>query len=547
MAAGAPKLNQAVPIRILLVEDNPGDARLVRLALAESGDVSFDVAGAERLQEAVGKLGGHAFDAVLLDLSLPDSHGLATVQAVHRADPSVPIVVLSGLLDESLALEALKCGAQDYLVKGQGDGLLVARAVRYAMERKQAEEAVRRARDELELRVEERTAHLAEANRRLQAEIGQRRLVEDTLRREHSFTTAVLDTVGALVVVLDADGRITSFNRACEEITGYRLDEVRGRTVWELFLESDEAAAVRDIFAQLERDGVPGHHQNHWLTRDGERRLIAWSNAALRAEDGRIEYVMGTGIDITDRHRAEERERQRMLELAHVSRLSTMGEMATEIAHELNQPLSAIASYSDTCLRILESQPTPGDDIREALQEISGQALRAGEVIRRLRSFARKETADRTPVNVNELVRDMAGLVTAEARWHDVSVELELCDVVPPVSVDKVLIEQVIMNLMRNAIEVMGTSDITDRRMFIRTALDDARGVQVSVKDTGPGLSDDALSRVFQPFFTTKSTGMGMGLSISQSIIDAHGGQLWARSSLGQGAMFGFSLPIGEG
>jgi len=540
-------LTEAKPIRILLVEDNPGDARLVQLALSESMDVPFHVTHAERLQEAIGKLGGHAFDAILLDLSLPDSQGLSTVREISRADPAVPIVVLSGLLDESLALEALKCGAQDYLVKGQGDGFMVARAVRYAMGRKQTEEELRRARDELELRVEERTAHLEDSNRLLQAEILQRQQVEETLRREHAFSTAVLDTVGALVVVVDTEGRISSFNRSCEVITGYRFDEVRGKAVWDLFLAPDEAEPVREMFEQLQSSGVPSHHQNHWLTRTGERRFIAWSNAALRDDEGRIEYVMGTGIDATERQRAEERERQRMLELAHVSRLSTMGEMATEIAHELNQPLSAIASYSDTCLRILDTQPAPVDDVREALGEISGQALRAGEVIRRLRSFARKETADRAPASLNDLVRDMAGLVTAEARWHNVAVELELCDAMPTVPVDKVLIEQVIMNLMRNAIDVMGASDISERRMSINTAVTEARSLQVIVQDTGPGLSHDALARVFQPFYTTKATGMGMGLSISQSIIEAHGGQLWARSSLGKGAMFGFSLPIEEG
>jgi PAS domain S-box-containing protein len=540
-------LTESKPIRILLVEDNPGDARLVQLALSEAMDVPFQVTHAERLQEAIGKLGGHAFDAILLDLSLPDSQGLSTVREISRADPTVPIVVLSGLLDESLALEALKRGAQDYLVKGQGDGLLVARAVRYAMERKQTEEELRRARDELELRGEERTAHLEEANRLLQGEIRQRRRVEETLRREHTFSTAVLDTVGALVVVLDTEGRISSFNRACEAITGYDFDEVQGKVVWDLFMSPDEAAAVRTVFAELQSGGVPNHYQNHWLTRTGERRFIVWSNAALRDEEGRIEYVMGTGIDTTERQRAEESERQRMLELAHVSRLSTMGEMATEIAHELNQPLSAIASYSDTCLRILDSQSAPVDDVREALGEISGQALRAGEVIRRLRSFARKETADRAPVSLNDLVRDMAGLVTVEARWHNVDVELDLCDTMPAVPVDKVLIEQVIMNLMRNAIDVMGASDISERRMSINTAVTETRSLQVMVQDTGPGLSDDALARVFQPFYTTKATGMGMGLSISQSIIEAHGGQLWARSSLGKGAMFGFSLPIEEG
>lgn len=265
-------------IRILLVEDSPGDARLVRIALSEVKDVEFHVQHVETLAAARAALNEASFDAILLDLSLPDSHGLNTVYEIRQLAPTLPLIVLSGQPDEELAFEAVKSGAQDYLVKGQGDGILVARAIRYARERKQAEEALREARDELEKRVEERTAHLAETNRRLQTEITQRRETEARLRKEHAFTTAVLDTVGALIVVLDGDGRILGFNRECERLTGYCADDVRGRVVWEVLVPAEQVPGVENTFQELALSQVSNKYENHWVTASGQRRLIAWSN-----------------------------------------------------------------------------------------------------------------------------------------------------------------------------------------------------------------------------------------------------------------------------
>ncbi|MEJ2345900.1 MAG: PAS domain S-box protein [Gammaproteobacteria bacterium] len=663
---------QTDPIRVLLVEDNPGDARLVELSLSEVTGTHFEVVHADRLGHALTVLRSESFDAVLLDLSLPDSFGLDTASQIEAADPSLPIVVLSGLADDAVALEAVKGGAQDYLVKGQGGGDLVARSIRYAMERKRIEEALRRsekmleeaqriahvghwswiiatgevswsdevfrmlgyqpreftptyelflatvargdrqslvdridaalhgeiaysiehrivrtdggervvenrgeveqdvhgrplrvhgtlqditayktaeaalrkARDELEARVEERTAHLAEVNRQLEHEIVQRRRTEEILRGERDFSSAVLDTVGALVVVLDGEGRIIRFNRACEQTTGFAFAEVRGKRVWEVFAAPEEVQVIKHVLEELRRQRVPNKHESYWLTRKGERRLIAWSNTVLSTRNGAAEHVIATGIDITDQRKAEEHERQRMLELAHVSRLSTMGEMTTELAHELNQPLAAIATYSDAALRLMRVPAWEADEVEEVLEEISGQAQRAGEVIRRLRSFARKEDSKRVHVDVNELVRDMVYLTEAEARWHEVGLFLELDDSLPEVLADRILIEQVIINLVRNAIDVLSSQQCRERRVTIQTAPGSDGAVTVEVTDTGPGLTPDGIKKVFEPFFTTKATGMGMGLAISQSIIEAHGGRLWVTSEQGKGATFGFHLPI---
>jgi PAS domain S-box-containing protein len=531
-----------VALRILLIEDNPADARLVRALLAESPTGRLETTHAENLTAGLGLLHREVFDAVLLDLSLPDSHGLDTIDQVLRAAPAVPIVVLSGQHDAELALQAVQAGSQDYLVKNQGGGEVIARAVHYAIQRKHAETELRRARDGLEHRVTERTAELSAANERLQREILQRRQVEEVLRREHSFLSVVLDTVDALIVVLDKQGRIVDFNRACEATTGYASGEVQGRPFWDIFLLPEETGSVKAVFESLRAGHFPNHHENHWLTKDGRRRLISWSNTALLDEAGAVEYVIGTGTDITERRQAEDLERRRLLETAHVARLSTMGEMATEIAHELNQPLTAIANYSDACVRMLQSGTWERDDLIKALENASAQARRAGEIIQRVRGYVRKEEMRHTEADINQLIREVVPLAEIEARPRRVDLELKLSETLPPAPVDKILIEQVILNLVRNAIEALEGVAENDRTVTIQTTASANGNIEVAVEDTGPGLSREVADRLFMPFFTTKPNGMGMGLSISQSIVQAHGGRLWA-ANRSRGAVFRFNLP----
>jgi len=530
-------------VDILLVEDNPADARLVQLALAEAVTGKARTTHVERLAAALRLLEQKSYDAVLLDLSLPDSSGIDTVSQVIHAAPDTPIVVLSGLHDAELALSAVQGGAQDYLVKGQSNGEMIMRAVRYAMQRKQAETELRRARADLERKVGERTRDLTVSNERLRREIEQRHQAEAVLRKEHGFIAAVLDTVDALIVVLDRQGRIVGFNRACEATTGYAAAEVQDKPFWDIFLPPDEVGAVRATFEALRAGEFPNRFENHWLTRNGDKRLIAWSNTALLDEAGAVEYVIGTGIDITERRRAEDRERQRMLEIAHVARLSTMGEMATELAHELNQPLTAIAAYSDACARMVRSGTGRQEDLVEALESAAAQARRAGEIIKRLRGHVRKDDMRRIATDINELVRGVVPLAETEARWRGVGIRLLLADVLPAAAVDRILIEQVILNLVRNAIEALEGAEKDERTVTIQTSTNGNGAVIVAVRDTGPGLTPELAERVFAPFFSTKPQGMGMGLSISQSIAKAHGGRLWVTANQPRGAVFQFSIP----
>jgi PAS domain S-box-containing protein len=535
--------DEAYVIHVLLIEDNPGDARLVREWLRDAEPDAFELHGTQRLQEALTVAKQRLFDVALLDLSLPDSQGLESLRRLQAAMPTLPVVVLSGLHDEALALQAVRQGAQDYLVKGDDHGPTMARALRYAIERRRVEEELRRARDELEEHVAERTAALRATNRRLSDEITERRHAERFLRRERDFTNAVIDTLAALVVVLDRRGCIVRFNRACEEMTGLRAQDVVGSPMWERCVPAEEQGAVRDVFLALLEAGHSLRNENHWHNARGEKKLIAWSSSVLRDEHGDIEYVIGTGIDITEQRRVEELAAQRQNELAHVARLSTMGQMATEIAHELNQPLFAIASYADACLRLYRRHAEVNDEVAAGLEELVRQAARAGKVVQRVRRFVRKEAPHSAPVELTRLLRDMAQLIAVEARAHQVNIALALAPSDVWVMGDSVLIEQVVLNLTRNAIEAMDVLPVERRRLTISTFVN-ANMVEVAVSDAGPGLNAEQREQIFRPFYTTKSQGMGMGLSISRSIIEAHGGQLSATVNGEGGTTFSFVLPI---
>jgi len=263
---------------------------------------------------------------------------------------------------------------------------------------------------------------------------------------------------------------------------------------------------------------------------------------AIRDEDGRILYSRAAWRDITERKRVEQQAREHEAQVAHVARLSTVGEMATGIAHEINQPLTAMVTYSQACLRMMGSGKANQDKLRGAIQQVTAQGLRAGEIIRRLREFTRMRETKRTAVNLNTLVREAVRFVEAEAREEDIDMSLDLAGHLPNVIADTIQIEQVILNLLRNAIDAMG--DIgTQRVLSVQTGRNKTGKVELLVRDTGPGLAEEVMDSIFEPFVTTKSQGMGMGLSISRSIIEAHHGHLWADAPGVQGAVFHFVLP----
>jgi C4-dicarboxylate-specific signal transduction histidine kinase len=273
------------------------------------------------------------------------------------------------------------------------------------------------------------------------------------------------------------------------------------------------------------------------------RRLLT----ALIAATGVLAVFVGLVFSryIRQRRRAEEESREHRQRLEHLSRVSTLGEMATGIAHEINQPLTAIASYAQACGRILEGSSNSNGQLMTAVSRIGEQAVRAGEVIRRLRSLVRRHEIHRVPCDMNALVREVASLAGGDAALHGVGIRLELARSLPGVLVDPVQIQQVVLNLVRNGMDAMRDAR-SDPSLIIRTAAADD-GVTVAVVDHGEGISDETARSLFQPFYTTKETGMGMGLPISRSILIAHGGKMWFTRNPGNGTTFHFSLPSVRG
>lgn len=248
--------------------------------------------------------------------------------------------------------------------------------------------------------------------------------------------------------------------------------------------------------------------------------------------------------DVTDRLAIEAIDRKRLLSIAHSSRLSSMGEMASEMAHELNQPLAAISIYSDACRRMILSGKAEQEQVIQSLADIGVQAERAGDVIRRIREFASKKDLQKIKIDLNELVQDALGLLEVEIRSHNVNLKLTLAEDMPYVFVDKILIEQVVFNLIRNALEAMDEIKVPLRELQIHTSVGKLKEVEINIDDSGPGMPVDQLKKIFDAFHTTKVEGMGMGLAISHSIIEAHHGHLWAVPNNHGGTTFSFTLPL---
>lgn len=296
---------------------------------------------------------------------------------------------------------------------------------------------------------------------------------------------------------------------------------------------------------------VPGSYASEYriLTPGGQVRHLRSNYQTMTGPGGRMRLV-GTLIDVTEAKRAEQEAAAASQRMAHVARLATMGEMAAAIAHELNQPLSAIANYANAAARILP-QPTAADldaqsleDVRSALAQISAQALRAGEVIRRLRSLVQKRDTRRERADINQLVEEVIAFSRGDARLHSVQIRAELQPDLPPLLVDGIQIQQVLLNLLRNSIEALCEVPAADREVVVRTARDGDSGVVIKVADNGNGVPADLVAAVFDPFCTTKETGTGLGLAISRSIAEAHRGSLAYQPNLPRGACFVLRLPL---
>ena len=344
-------------------------------------------------------------------------------------------------------------------------------------------------------------------------------------------------------MVVDREGRLVEFNTACNTVSGYDFAEFIGSTCWlDLLIPPDEKEGVGRVIDKLMSGEDHVLHENNWFHRDGSLRLISWTNSTLRDEAGRVEYIIGTGIDITEQRKAEDRARKNLEDASRLQRLLTANELATLLAHELNQPLAAIASYAEAGQLILRHTPLEQDKLTRNLEQISQQSLRAGETIRHMRAFVGRGRIDPVPLNLNDLVRNTCTLMMPRARSRGIKLMVELDESLPQVRGVEVHLEQVLLNLIRNAIDAIRDARMKSGSITVTTGRE-ADMAGVSVRDSGAGIDAERADKVFERLASSKEYGLGFGLPISRSLIEAHGGRLWVEPHQ-PGGIFHFILPF---
>lgn len=364
-----------------------------------------------------------------------------------------------------------------------------------------------------------------------------------SLARREAHLRSILETVPDAMVVIDEAGIIRDFSPAAERMFGTPAVEMLGHN-------------VRILMPEPYRSAHDAYLERYYQT--GERRIIGTGRIVVgERRDGStfpIELAVGemhadgerffTGFirDLTERQQAEKRLQELQNELVHVSRLTSLGEMASALAHEINQPLSAIANYLKGSKILLAREEVPHDRLADAVDRAAAEALRAGNIIRRLRDFVARGETERAVENLPKLVEEASALALVGASEHGVLVQFSFDPSIDVVLVDKVQIQQVVLNLVRNAVDAFADVPEGPRTLTIAIApLGDM--ACISVTDSGPGVSSEIKEQLFQPFLTTKRTGMGIGLSISRTIVEAHGGKIWVEPAPGHGARFNFTVP----
>jgi len=305
----------------------------------------------------------------------------------------------------------------------------------------------------------------------------------------------------------------------------------------------EDAALVKQTIERASQDGKDFEHEGRLLMADGSLKYVHVVAHAVRNESGSVEFV-GAVMDVTERKQAEEALRKVQGELAHVTRVLTLGEITASIAHEVNQPLAGVTTNGNAGLRWLARNPPDLAEARACLQRIVRDGNRASEVIVWMRAFARKAAPQTARLAINDVLAEVLALADSELRRHGVALHTEVAADLPLVWGDRIQLQQVLLNLLLNGMEAMRTVTDRPRVLRIRAQPHEAGHVLVAVQDAGTGIDPQHLEQIFTPFFTTKPAGLGLGLAISRSIVEAHGGRLWASCDEGPGAVFRFSLPI---
>jgi two-component system cell cycle sensor histidine kinase/response regulator CckA len=501
-------------LTILLVEDNPADARLIQRFFAQRHGAGVRVEHAETLASALTLLSqdGGAFDVILLDLTLPDSESLGTLRAVEAHAPEMPVVVLSGLADEELALQAVREGAQDYLVKGHIDAELLTRSVRYAVERQRVEkdrDAARRA-----------------------------------LTASESRFQSFMDNSPAVAFMKDESGRYVYVNALYERLFHIRLDQLGGKTDRDVFA-ADVAARLREADTRVLEAGTAMEFTEE-VPLDGELR--EWLTIKFPVWDEGKRLIAGIALDVTERRRAERALREADEQLKQAQKMEAEWQLASGVAHDFNNLLTAIRGYASLARHTLhEDHPA-----LESLDQVEEAARQATGVAGALLTFARVSRSAKAPVPVAAAVESAVRLFR---RMLPPAVRLSL-DLSRGegvwVEADDTQLQQVVINLALNARDAIGAGEgtisvwVAPAKALRKGGGPRPAGVCIHVKDTGSGMSREVEARIFEPFFTTKprGRGTGLGLSVIHGIVHDHGGSISVETGPGRGSTFTVWLPV---
>ncbi len=445
---------------------------------------------------------------------------------------------LSQTSDKNKTLTYIECYAK--VLYNEKNELQIFLTINNITERKQAQETIAYLNEKLEEKVRRQTSELIVSNLSLMKKVEELRRSKHQLLEREAKLNSIFNASVEGIITIDMSNTIVSANAAVETIFGYKPEELIGCNINKLMPSSKEMNGYNlphavKLIGQIQE--VEGIHK------DGFSIPLDMSTAEFSVDNSH--YFTHIVRDVSLRKYRERQDKEHLDELAHVTRLGLMGEMASGIAHEVNQPLSAISSYTQVSLNLINAEDPDLVKLTEILYKTQQQALRAGRIIHRMREFVKSHSKHRSTADINSLIHEAVSLCIAELKQNCIKLTFELENNLPPINVDHVQIEQVIINLIRNSVDALKTLPAKHQHQITihsRLTLNDS--IQVRVKDNGPGLDHEQQQKILTPFYTTKTDGMGMGLSISRSLIEAHDGTLHFNSQPGKGTTFYFILPI---
>lgn len=508
----------ADPESVLLVDDNPINLQILFKTLQGS---NYHLLTAEDGESALAIARQVKPSLILLDIMMPgmDGYEVCEILKAEADTEGIAVIFLSALEDSSAKVKGFAVGGVDYISKPF-----------------QADEVVARVRNHIKIH-------------RLESQLARRNVVLESENQQ------ILNAVSEGIIGLDSDGRVTMLNPAATTICGWSAADCLGEPLALMGLFNTQA------HHQTAEHNMPPYksyrlgqfvHSDMELIRCKDQRLLPIALTSTPRPEGGAVIVMRDISEWIESEEAlrvvrEELETQRQ-NIAHIERLSTTGEMAAGIAHEVNQPLTAVANYSRVARRMLQDSQIDSEKLIEVMDKLNMQSVRASEVIQRLRSYVKKPDAGFSSVDPNAMVRDVFALAEVDSRINDIALHFEPAQDLPGITVDVVQVQQVALNLIRNAMEAMASAAASDREqgVLVTTGLRDPF-IVFSVIDQGVGISDAAEQQLFDPFFTTKTNGMGIGLSVCRSIIQSHGGEIDFSNRADGGTCFYFTLPIKSG